>query len=57
MEDTYTQAREWDYNEKDELIPKKDIDFTDHGRPNTHLNPHQHSYIPTLVVEHISDLR
>lgn len=25
-------------------MPVKDIDFTDHGRPNIHLNPHEHSY-------------
>jgi len=24
----------------------KDIDFTDHGRPTFHPNPHQHTYVP-----------
>ena len=24
----------------------RDIDFTDHGRPKEHPNPHQHDYIP-----------
>ena len=38
----YTQAREFDVNGK----PVKDIDFTDHGRPNLHPNPHQHPYVP-----------
>ena len=37
---TYKQAREFDSNGK--LI--KDIDFTNHGRPKTHPNPHQHSW-------------
>jgi RHS repeat-associated protein len=36
----YNQGREFDQDGK----PKRDIDFTDHGRPNTH--PHQHRYIP-----------
>jgi len=26
--------------------PVRDIDFTDHGRPDGHTNPHQHDYIP-----------
>jgi RHS repeat-associated protein len=38
----YTQAREFDNNGQ----AVKDIDFTDHGRPNIHTNPHQHPYIP-----------
>ncbi|WP_342330264.1 hypothetical protein [Pedobacter sp. FW305-3-2-15-E-R2A2] len=38
----YKQAREFD--EKGE--PVKDLDFTDHGRPQTHPNPHQHEYLP-----------
>lgn len=42
----YTQAREWGYDENGNLVPKRDIDFTDHGRPNEHPNPHQHDYIP-----------
>ena len=38
----YDQAREFDANGK----PVRDIDFTDHGRPRQHANPHQHEYIP-----------
>ena len=34
----YPQAREFDGNGK----PIKDIDFTDHGKPHKHPNPHQH---------------
>ena len=41
----YRQAREWGYNEKGKLVPKRDIDFTDHGRGGIHMNPHQHKYI------------
>jgi hypothetical protein len=41
----YTQAREWDYDAEGKLVPKRDIDFTDHGRPQNHPNPHQHDYI------------
>ncbi|WP_052354000.1 RHS repeat-associated core domain-containing protein [Flectobacillus major] len=38
----YRQAREFDGNGK----PIRDIDFTDHGRPQQgHTNPHQHRYI------------
>ncbi|MEU8202723.1 LamG-like jellyroll fold domain-containing protein [Streptosporangium sp. NPDC049046] len=40
--DPYPQAREFDANGK----PVRDIDFTDHGRPETHTNPHQHNYDP-----------
>ena len=40
----YTQAREWGYDSKNKLVPKRDIDFTDHGRPENHPNPHQHDY-------------
>jgi hypothetical protein len=39
---SYTQARE--FGENGQLI--KDIDFTDHGRPAMHPNPHQHPWIP-----------
>ena len=42
-EGTYRQAREFDA----EGNPVKDIDFTDHGRPGQHTNPHQHPYEPT----------
>lgn len=38
----YRQAREFDGDGK----PVKDIDFTDHGRPETHTNPHQHRWQP-----------
>ena len=34
----FPQARE--YGKDGELV--RDIDFTDHGRPNLHANPHQH---------------
>ena len=37
----YKQAREFDAEGK----PVKDIDFTDHGRPQNHPNPHQHDYL------------
>jgi len=39
---SYPQAWEFDQNGK----PVRDIDFTDHGRPQNHVNPHQHRYIP-----------
>lgn len=39
---SYDQAREFDANGR----PVRDIDFTDHGRPNNHPNPHQHDYLP-----------
>ncbi|MHA6911494.1 RHS repeat-associated core domain-containing protein, partial [Ralstonia pseudosolanacearum] len=38
----YDQAREFDENGR----PVRDVDFTDHGRPNDHPNPHQHWYLP-----------
>ena len=34
----YPQAREFDEKGK----PVRDIDFTDHGTPHKHPNPHQH---------------
>lgn len=37
----YPQAREFDKNGK----PVRDIDFTDHGRPQNHTCPHQHEWI------------
>lgn len=43
--ETYTQAREWDYDKDGNLIVIRDIDFTDHGRPMIHSNPHQHKYM------------
>ena len=36
----YRQGREFDKDGK----PVKDIDFTDHGRPTNHANPHQHDW-------------
>ena len=36
----YRQAREFD----EKGNPVRDIDFTDHGRPQNHPNPHQHKY-------------
>ncbi|MGA8163780.1 MAG: RHS repeat-associated core domain-containing protein [Waddliaceae bacterium] len=38
----YPQAREFDKNG----TPVRDIDFTDHGRPESHPNPHQHRWEP-----------
>ena len=38
----YPQAREFDENGN----PVRDIDFTDHGRPDHHPNPHQHPIEP-----------
>ena len=40
--ETYNQAREFDADGN----VVKDIDFTDHGRPGQHTNPHQHRYTP-----------
>lgn len=34
----YRKAREFDKYGK----PVRDIEFTDHGRPHDHHNPHQH---------------
>lgn len=39
---SYPQAREFDAEGK----PIRDIDFTDHDRPDLHTNPHQHRYKP-----------
>jgi RHS repeat-associated protein len=39
---SYPQAREFGPNGK----PVRDIDFTDHGQPQYHTNPHQHPYDP-----------
>jgi RHS repeat-associated protein len=38
----YPQAREFDEHGN----PVRDIDFTDHGRPQNHPNPHQHEHKP-----------
>ena len=38
----YPQAREFDSNGR----PVRDVDFTDHGRPKEHADPHQHRYDP-----------
>ena len=42
---SYTQGREWGVDDNGKLAPKRDIDFTDHGRSD-HPNPHQHTYTP-----------
>lgn len=35
------------YDDNGKLVPIRDIDFTDHGRPKEHSNPHhQHDYLP-----------
>jgi hypothetical protein len=39
---TYRQTREWGTNGQ----LKKDTDWTDHGRPSNHPNPHDHEWIP-----------
>jgi hypothetical protein len=39
---SYKKTREWSKNGKLE----KDIDWTDHGRPMDHPNPHQHRWRP-----------
>jgi hypothetical protein len=39
---TYPQAREFDKDGK----PVRTIDFTDHGQPDIHPNPHQHRHEP-----------
>ncbi len=38
----YPQAREFGYDG----VPVRLIDFTDHGYPENHTNPHQHKYKP-----------
>jgi hypothetical protein len=40
------QAREWMYDKSGKLVPKRDIDFTDHNFPNDHTDPHQHTLTP-----------
>lgn len=40
------QAREWGYGSNGKLQPQRDIDFTDHGTPSIHPNPHQHRLTP-----------
>lgn len=37
----YKQTRE--FNEQNR--PIKDIDFTNHGRPDNHSNPHEHRWL------------
>ena len=41
----YDKAREFDASGR----PVRDIDFTDHGRPSNHPNPHQHDYLPNFT--------
>jgi RHS repeat-associated protein len=38
----YRQTREWDENG----VPLRDTDWTDHGRPGLHANPHDHWWLP-----------
>ena len=38
----YPQAREFDKDGQ----PVRDIDFTDHNKPDKHPNPHQHRHDP-----------
>lgn len=38
----YSQSREFDENGR----PVRDIDWTDHGSPDWHTDPHQHIYGP-----------
>ena len=43
---SYVQTREWeDKNNRgyDEQTPKKDVDWTDHGKAD-HTTPHEHPY-------------
>jgi len=40
------QAREWMRDSKGRLVPKRDIDFTDHNFPDIHPMPHQHKLTP-----------
>lgn len=43
----YGQARQWEFDpDTGNLVPTRDIDFTDHGFPAGHPNPHQHSLTP-----------
>jgi len=43
----YPKSREWDYGKDGKVEPKKDIDWTDHGRPSQHPNnPHEHEWVP-----------
>ena len=41
----YRQTREWGYNGKE----IKTTDWTDHGRPKNHTNPHDHSCKPNTT--------
>ncbi|WP_308812531.1 RHS repeat-associated core domain-containing protein [Stenotrophomonas sp. HMWF003] len=41
----YDQAREFDGSGR----PVKTIDFTDHGRPGNHTNPHEHPHEPSAT--------
>jgi len=45
----YPQAKEWGVKGDrgyDNNTPKNLKDFTDHGRPSNHTNPHEHKYNP-----------
>lgn len=39
-------AREWMPDEKGGITATRDIEFTDHGTPDIHPNPHQHTLTP-----------
>ena len=39
---SYIQTRQWGYDG----LPVCDIDWTDHGRPNVHSDPHIHDWLP-----------
>jgi hypothetical protein len=41
----YRQTREWGYNGR----KIKTTDWTEHGRPKIHTNPHDHHYTPNTT--------
>jgi len=43
---TYPAAREWGYDKSGKLVPKREIHWTDHSRPQQHTDPHQHTFTP-----------
>ncbi len=44
---SYNQGRQWEVDPATgRLQPTRDFDFTDHGYPATHPNPHQHPLTP-----------
>ncbi len=40
------QAREWMWDSRGNLVPVRDIDFSDHNMPTIHPKPHQHELTP-----------